>query len=198
MTCSNTCCTFSCPTVSDVTVSEVNLTLDSIASFFVVDSTRNGTLTQSTANGSVFVLSTTPVSQNGLVVELNGVPQLNGVDFTLSGDVITLTDTYPLGDAFASSGYTLTARYLSSVPGSAAETFPVGSTTAMMYTSVPDGWLECNGQTVTRATYAALFAKIGTTYNTGGEADTEFSVPHCTFMLESGGVAVTKPMLIKV
>lgn len=35
--------------------------------------------------------------------------------------------------------------------------------------SLPSGFLECNGQAVSQATYAALFAVIGTTYgNPGG------------------------------
>jgi len=42
---------------------------------------------------------------------------------------------------------------------------------------VPEGWLECNGQTVPEADYPELFAKIGTTYNTGGEPVGEFRLP---------------------
>ena len=39
------------------------------------------------------------------------------------------------------------------------------------------GHLYCNGQVVSRTTYANLFAKLGTTYNTGGEAATDFRLP---------------------
>lgn len=35
-------------------------------------------------------------------------------------------------------------------------------------TVIPDGYLECNGLTASRMTYAALFAVIGTTYGTPG------------------------------
>lgn len=41
----------------------------------------------------------------------------------------------------------------------------------------PDGWLKRNGAVLKRATYAALFAAIGTAYNTGGEASDEFRLP---------------------
>lgn len=44
-------------------------------------------------------------------------------------------------------------------------------------TTVPDGYLLCNGQTVSRATYANLFAKIGTTYG-AGDGSTTFNVPN--------------------
>jgi microcystin-dependent protein len=43
--------------------------------------------------------------------------------------------------------------------------------------SAPAGFLLANGSTVSRTTYAALFAVIGTTYNTGGEAGTDFRLP---------------------
>ncbi|MCC7372538.1 MAG: tail fiber protein [Chloroflexi bacterium] len=39
------------------------------------------------------------------------------------------------------------------------------------------GWLLCQGQTVSRTTYAALFAVLGTTFNTGGESGTVFRLP---------------------
>jgi microcystin-dependent protein len=42
--------------------------------------------------------------------------------------------------------------------------------------SVPSGFLECNGQAVSRSTYAALFAIIGTTYG-AGDGSTTFLVP---------------------
>jgi microcystin-dependent protein len=41
----------------------------------------------------------------------------------------------------------------------------------------PAGWLLCDGRTVSRTSYAALFARIGTTHNTGGEAGTDFRLP---------------------
>lgn len=41
----------------------------------------------------------------------------------------------------------------------------------------PTGWLLCDGSTVNRTTFASLFAAIGTAYNTGGEAGTDFRLP---------------------
>jgi microcystin-dependent protein len=40
----------------------------------------------------------------------------------------------------------------------------------------PTGWLECNGAAVSRETYAALFAAIGTTFGVGN-GSTTFNVP---------------------
>jgi len=42
--------------------------------------------------------------------------------------------------------------------------------------SVPTGYLECNGAAVSRSTYSALFAIVGTTYGAGDGAST-FNVP---------------------
>lgn len=44
-------------------------------------------------------------------------------------------------------------------------------------TSVPGGWLACNGAAVSRTTYAALFAVIGTAYGAGDGSST-FNVPN--------------------
>lgn len=44
-------------------------------------------------------------------------------------------------------------------------------------TAPPAGWLWCHGQTVAQASYPGLYAAIGTTYNTGGEAATDFRLP---------------------
>lgn len=43
-------------------------------------------------------------------------------------------------------------------------------------TSIPDGWLACNGQTVSRETYANLFSQIGVQFGVG-DGSTTFSVP---------------------
>ncbi len=53
---------------------------------------------------------------------------------------------------------------------------PAGVIVAMAGT-VPTGWLECNGQAVSRTTYAALFATTGTVYGAGNGSST-FNVPN--------------------
>ena len=54
---------------------------------------------------------------------------------------------------------------------------PVGSIAAYAGQVLPEGWLECNGATLSRVTYEELFEIIGTTFNTGGEANTHFRLP---------------------
>ena len=40
----------------------------------------------------------------------------------------------------------------------------------------PNGWLECNGAAISRTTYAALFAVLGTTFG-AGDGSTTFNLP---------------------
>ena len=54
---------------------------------------------------------------------------------------------------------------------------PLGVPFPYMGTAAPTGYLMCIGQTISRTTYAALFAVVGTSYNTGGEAGTDFRLP---------------------
>ena len=53
-------------------------------------------------------------------------------------------------------------------------------------TAAPAGWLACTGQAVSRATYAALFAAIGTTWGVGDGATT-FNLPPADRMLIGAG-----------
>lgn len=51
-------------------------------------------------------------------------------------------------------------------------------------TTAPSGWLLCYGQSISRATYAALFAAIGTTY--GSVDGSSFSLPDMRGRLAAG------------
>lgn len=60
-----------------------------------------------------------------------------------------------------------------SSPGSSIKP---GTVAFFAASTAPAGWLKCNGAAVSRATYAALFNAIGTTYGAGDGATT-FNVP---------------------
>ena len=53
---------------------------------------------------------------------------------------------------------------------------PTGSVFCMAVISIPSGYLECNGAAVSRSTYSALFAVIGTAYGNGNGSST-FNLP---------------------
>ena len=52
----------------------------------------------------------------------------------------------------------------------------VGNVSSFAMATPPTGWLKANGAAVNRATYAALFAAIGTTFG-AGDGSTTFNVP---------------------
>jgi microcystin-dependent protein len=54
---------------------------------------------------------------------------------------------------------------------------PSGSITQFAGSTAPSGWLSCDGTAVSRTTYAALFAVIGTTYG-AGDGSTTFVLPN--------------------
>lgn len=97
---------------------------------------------------------------------------------------------YLNGVASSSSNYNLTAgtylvyydgtRYYintdGSYPAPVKDSNPIGTIIAFAG-SVPTGYLLCNGQAVSRTTYADLYAVIGTKYG-AGNGSTTFNVPN--------------------
>jgi len=67
--------------------------------------------------------------------------------------------------------YNFTGASLTGIEG-----IPTGTITSWSDSSIPSGFLECNGQAVSRSTYSALFAIVGTTYGAGDGSST-FLVP---------------------
>lgn len=53
---------------------------------------------------------------------------------------------------------------------------PIGSITPFAGSTAPTNWLLCDGSAVSRTTYSALFAVIGTTYGAGDDTAT-FNLP---------------------
>lgn len=55
-------------------------------------------------------------------------------------------------------------------------TLTAGTIAYFAMTSAPGGWLKCNGAAISRTTYAALFAAIGTAFGVG-DGSTTFNLP---------------------
>ena len=53
---------------------------------------------------------------------------------------------------------------------------PTGAVIPFVMTTAPSGWLKANGAAVSRTTYAAVFAAVGTTYG-AGDGSTTFNIP---------------------
>ena len=74
------------------------------------------------------------------------------------------------------SNYEATKYDFSGANLTGIEGIPTATIVPWSSASVPTGFLECNGQAVSRSTYSALFAIVGTTYGAGDGSST-FAVP---------------------
>lgn len=62
--------------------------------------------------------------------------------------------------------------------GAVPDAVPPGVVSPYAGSSAPSGWLLCDGSTKSQTTYAALYAVIGATYNTGSEGAGNFRLPN--------------------
>jgi len=84
--------------------------------------------------------------------------------------------TFTLPAADGSNGQMLQTNGSGALSFTTVQGVPSGSVFCMAVATVPSGYLECNGAEVSRTTYAALFAVIGTAYGTGNTTTT-FNIP---------------------
>lgn len=105
---------------------------------------------------------------------------------TASGTTITITSFAPgysdlgnsIGDVVVLKPTTEWANIVSAGVQSFIGTgVPTGALTSFAGATAPTGWLLCQGQAVSRTTYAALFAICSTTYGSG-DGSTTFNLPN--------------------
>ena len=73
---------------------------------------------------------------------------------------------------YEATRYDFTGANLTGIEG-----IPTATIVEWSSSSVPSGFLECDGSAVSRSTYSALFAIVGTTYGSGDGAST-FNLPN--------------------
>lgn len=94
---------------------------------------------------------------------------------SLSGTTTAAVPSSALGSGTPSAGKILKGdRTWGDLP--VAEILPPGAVAHFATNTAPSGWLKANGALVSRTTYAALFAVIGTTFG-AGDGSTTFNVP---------------------
>lgn len=101
-----------------------------------------------------------------------------GAESALGGGEIQLNQTcifkYDATANSGSGGWVLLNPAVPTVAG--INPVPTGMIAPFPMATVPTGWLKCNGAAVSRTTYAALFALLGTTYG-AGDGSTTFNLP---------------------
>lgn len=88
---------------------------------------------------------------------------------------LSSTFTLTLPSAIVNGGF-LTTDSSGNLSFATPDSVPTGCVFCRAAASVPAGYLECNGAAVSRTTYSALFAVIGTTYGSGNGSST-FNLP---------------------
>ena len=120
------------------------------------------------------------ISDSGLDMS-NGLPirfqDSSGAPFVAlkSPSSVSSNVTFTLPGADGSAGEFLKTDGSGNLSFSIVQGVPSGAVFCIAVASVPSGYLECNGATVSRTTYAALFAVIGTQY--GSTNSSNFKVP---------------------
>ena len=91
---------------------------------------------------------------------------------------VTVMGIVKLSSATNSDAETLAAtpKAVKSAYDRAAQSAPSGAVAFFAGANAPTGWLKANGAAVSRTTYAALFAAIGTTFG-AGDGSTTFNLP---------------------
>jgi len=111
-----------------------------------------------------------------LTLDYNNSAKLEIITCNIAGTALT-NITRGVDDTTAaihSSGATVTMAFAPTHYKDSQN--PAGSIIMYGGATAPDGWLLCQGGEVSRTTYAALFAVIGTTYGVGN-GTTTFNVP---------------------
>ena len=160
------------------------------------------TVASAPVSGTAILFSTTGTLPTGLTVGTTYyVSNLSGTTFNIS----TSPSLTPLVDVSASGSGThsistisqaVTAPLGTSSNALATTAFvlnnsnPTGALVMWTTSTAPTGWLLCNGTAVSRTTYAALFAVVGTTFGVGDNSTT-FNLPNYVERMPFGASLTT-------
>ena len=120
------------------------------------------------------------IDSNGVTIQAQGDIRLADSDSThfvalQAAGTVSSNITFTLPSADGSNGSFLQTNGSGTLSFATVQGVPSGAVFCLAVASVPADYLECNGQSVSRTTFAALFAVIGTAY--GSASGSTFNVP---------------------
>lgn len=150
-------------------------------------SALSGTVSNFTVNGTLGVTGTTTLTGATTLssaLTYGGTTLANSVTGTGSmalsaSPAFTGTPTAPTAAAGTNTTQIATTAFV------LANGVPTGGLIMWSTASAPSGFLLCDGSAVSRSTYAALFAIVGTTFGSG-DGSTTFNVPNYTNRMPYG------------
>jgi len=107
---------------------------------------------------------------SGAIITSQERDKLNEITKTGSGEIITDSERSKLDQLIG-----LTQAQIDAITN-VANILPVGTLIGFPTTAAPSGFLECNGNAISRVTYSDLFGLIGTSYGVGN-GTTTFNLP---------------------
>ena len=121
-------------------------------------------------------------------VHINSATGVHGLSGTtdIVGDDTTQTLTNKTMSGADNTFSAIPQSAVVGLPDIAAKAMPIGSEVMWAGTGGnPGNWILCNGQSVSRTTYSALYAAIGVTYG-AGDGSTTFNLPNFTDRMPRG------------
>lgn len=106
--------------------------------------------------------------------EFNAIATAIASKADTSSPALTGTPTAPTASAGTSTGQIATTSFVGTAVSAAVIT---GEMKMWPTTSAPAGYLLCDGSAVSRTTYSALYAVVGTTFGSG-DGSTTFNLPN--------------------
>lgn len=133
---------------------------------------------QTTFNGS-YVPGAIMIAKDGLLLDNDKYVANTGTSFVLNtpataGQLVELISFRPFSVADTYTKAEADARYIAATRE--RELGPPGQVSYFAMETPPAGWLRCDGALVSRTTYAALFAALGTRFG-AGDNSTTFRLP---------------------
>ena len=146
-----------------------------------LDIVGNGTSTKRSNATTVDTEGNAWYAGNVYVGSTSGTNRDDGSKKLITLDEIPIASSESLGLVKVGSGLGIGTDGTLNVTGGASgiiNEIPIGGVVEYPINGViPDGWLECDGSVVSRTTYSALFAKIGTEFGEG-DGNTTFGLPN--------------------